>query len=167
MFNWNGFIARLFQTDPKPLVVLPFYLLTIALMIKVWTGGDLLSGWLAGTLATLLALPHLLWYACLLVLRAGIALGLSRPCLLLARLLVRLHLCVNLSTYQMEHLKAFSAAIFVATPAAFILLAYLAFEREITARTGRFPSRAAALPSGHGVPAALSGSRPEPRAKDL
>jgi glycosyl transferase family 87 len=147
MFNWNGFIARIFETDPKPLVVLPFYVLTAALMIKVWLGGDLRSGWLAAILTTLLALPHMLWYDWVLLLPAGLAIAVARPSLQLVGLLVLLHLCVNLSTYQMEHLKAFSMAIFLATPAAFVLLAYLAFEQEIMNLTGRqayFPSEPAA-----------------------
>lgn len=131
MFNWNGFIARLFRVDPKPAIVFPFYLLTVLLMVKVWARNDLKTGWLATTLATLLALPHMLWYDWVLLLPAGLALALDRPSIRLISLLVAVHFCVNVSTWQMVDRPLLASAVFVATPAALALLAYLAFEPEL------------------------------------
>ncbi len=131
MFNWNGFIARLFRVDPKPAIVFPFYLLTVLLMVKVWARNDLRTGWLATTLATLLALPHMLWYDWVLVLPAGLALALERPSIRLVSLLVAVHFCVNVSTWQMVDRPLLASAVFVATPAALALLAYLAYEPEL------------------------------------
>jgi hypothetical protein len=131
MFNWNGFFARLLRGDVSPAVVLPFDLATAALMLKVWTHGDVRSSWLALTLATLLALPHMLWYDWVLLLPPAFALVLARPTLTLMGLLVALHFCVNVSTLQFENLDLDSFAVFLATPVAFLLLAYMAFEDSI------------------------------------
>src|SRR5205814_9508096 len=95
MFNWNGFIARLFLTDPRPLAVFPLDVITAALVIKVWTRGDLRASWLATNLGLLLAMPHMLWYDWVLLLPAGLAFVLAYPSTLNIGLLAALHFSIN------------------------------------------------------------------------
>src|SRR5207248_4935968 len=98
--------------------------------------------------------PHMLWYDWVLLLPAGLAVGLERyqtskraneqgevrprayvvaspGTSIILGLLLLLHLAVNLSTLEMENLPLYGFAFFVSTPVALFVLAYLAFEVEI------------------------------------
>lgn len=136
MFNWNGFWARLLVADPKPLLVFPFYLATALLMIKVWLGGRLVESWLAVALATCLAIPHFAYYDLPLLLPAALALAVARPEPRVIAVLALAHLCINLSVWQVWQNRFFFLVkddfmLILATPALFLLLAFLAFESEI------------------------------------
>lgn len=133
MFNWNGFWARLLVEDPPQALIFPCYLVTVALLLKVWSRGSLLEGWVATSLATVLVTPHLLFYDWVMVLPGAIALAIRRPRAALIGLLLLLHLTLNLSVLQMLDggLRWGNKAhvIFAGTPAALLVIAYLAFEK--------------------------------------
>src|SRR5439155_3839052 len=113
------------------------------------------TSWLASTLATLLAMPHMLWYDWVLLLPAAFALVLGRPSRTLIALLVLLHLSVNLSTLELENSSLLSFAVFVATPAAMALLVYLAFQERIELLLSRWLAGTGPLeapsPAGRGL----------------
>ena len=130
MFNWNGFIARLFQVDPAPAVVFPLYLLTALLVIKVWSLGDIAASWLAATLGTLLAIPHMLFYDWAILLPVALVFFAQRRTIGWGVLLLAVHLAVNLSMVEVLNGPQ-NRAFVLATPAAFVLLLALAFEPQL------------------------------------
>jgi hypothetical protein len=139
MLNWNGFWGRLLRSDPSPLLVAPFYLATLLLVIRVWVRGSAAEGWFAAIVGTLLAIPHLLWYDWLLILPASFALLAEKATAPRVGLLVALHLAVNVNTIQIVEPGFRGAGDFIfvaATPLAFLLLAYLAFEERGEALLG-------------------------------
>jgi hypothetical protein len=136
MFNWNGFIARLTLSAPDPLLVAPLYLLTVLLMLRVWATGRLGESWLAGVIALNLATPHIIYYDPVLLLPPAFALALQRRQAPLVALMALVHLGMNVSMFQiyggaLEFGHKYGYMFFMATPAMFLLLAYLAFEDDI------------------------------------
>lgn len=126
MFNWNAFIARLFVTDPHPAAVLPFYALTLGLVAYVWAKGSLTEAWLAAALATVLAIPHLLYYDWVIVLPAALAAACVTSDRWFLCLLVGLHVVVNISTLQYFGLSR-DPAFIPATPYTLAIIAYMAW----------------------------------------
>jgi hypothetical protein len=141
MFNWNGFFCRLSRADPSPWLVLPFALATLALAAAAARRRDLPESYLAGVLATVLAVPHLLYYDWVVLLPAALFVAARSHDTALLCLLAALHLSVNIS--MLEHwtrLPASQTSVMVATPVAFAVLAWLALSPSL----GRGP---AALPA--------------------
>lgn len=136
MFNWNGFIAKLFVTDPRPVFVFPLYLATVALMIKAWASGDFLKGWLAASVTAALVTPHFLFYDLTFLVPSAVLLALRDRGVLLIGLLAVTHLAVNLSmlaAYDSVYIRPLPVEFkfIAATPMLALVLAYLAFQREV------------------------------------
>lgn len=136
MFNWNGFIARLFVVDPRPIVVFPLYLLTAGLMIKAWFGGDFLKAWLAASVTAALVTPHFLFYDLMFILPAAVVLAMRDRSAVLITILALTHAAANwsmLETYDLIFVRPLprDAAFIAVTPMLLVLLVYLAFGDEI------------------------------------
>jgi hypothetical protein len=131
MFNWNGFWGRLLLRDPEPLLVFPFYLVTLLLMVRVWIRRGFEEAWLAGAITTMLALPHALYYDWVMLLPPALAVAFKHPGRGIVFLLIGVHLAVNISVYQIVPFND-NRALILATPVAFALLVSLAIQPSVT-----------------------------------
>jgi hypothetical protein len=130
MLNWNGFVGRLLSTDLTPWPMIPFYIVTGALMLKVWLKRDLFEGWLAAFVATLLVIPHAVWYDWTILLGVAPFVAYTNRSLPLLGLLLALHLAVNVDTYLILNTQVTDSYPYLTTPIATAVLAYLAFSRH-------------------------------------
>lgn len=134
MFNWNGFISRLTLDDPPVAAVLPLYAATFAVAAYVWLRGTVTEAWLASAIATVIAIPHLLYYDWVIALPAALAAAyVTRDRWFLA-VLVGLHLAANLTTLQYFDGSLGDPAFVLATPYAFGVLLYMASAARHRAR---------------------------------
>jgi len=126
MLNWNGFIGRLFVVDPQPWMVVPFWIATAAALAAVWLRQDTLTCWLAGSLATLIIVPHVLWYEWVILFGvAPFVLYRNRSPMLLP-LMLALHFSVSLDSYFTVTNPAEESYVFFTTLVAASILVYLA-----------------------------------------
>jgi hypothetical protein len=157
LLNWNGFVARIIADDPPVWAVVPFSLVTIVLMLLVWRRGNLIESWYAGLLATLLAMPHILFYDWLLVLSvAPFALYRNRSLLLLIFSLA-LHLSISFDTYMIFNTDTADRFFYTTMPLALMIIGYLAFapRRVAVSKLRTRAADATRLPAGE--PAVIEG----------
>ncbi len=135
MFNWNGFFGHLLATDPSRLIVVPLALASMTLAFVAVKRNNVEEAYLAAVLATLIAVPHLLYYDWLILLPAGVIVAARSRDKVLLCLLAALDLAVNVST--LEYWASRPHAVFFATPLSLLVIAYLAFRPVAHAESRR------------------------------
>jgi hypothetical protein len=127
MLGWNAIVARLQEGDASHAVVIGLNLLTLAVTLKVWLRGRFFESYLAGVLATLLIVPHVLWYDWMILLGVAPFVAYYRRSLALTALLLLLHIAVSFDSYMIVTRPVFDAYPVPTPLVAAMVLLYLAF----------------------------------------
>jgi hypothetical protein len=131
MLNWHGFIGRLTGADPDRDLVTLLQILTLAVTLKVWSRGDVFCGLLAAIIATLLIMPHAVWYDWLVLLGvAPFAAYMHRSSSLLGLLLL-LHFTTSLDSYIVVTMPSTATFVFTTPLVAMAILLHLAFSPSV------------------------------------
>jgi hypothetical protein len=127
MLNWQGLLAKATGRDPSELLVYALDVLTLGALVRVWLRGEHYSSWLAAVLATLLVIPHSVWYDWAMLLGvAPFALYLNRSPVLLG-LMLALHASVSLDSHVILTTSVFDQHLFTTPIFAAASLLFLAF----------------------------------------
>ncbi|HEY7270394.1 MAG TPA: glycosyltransferase family 87 protein [Dehalococcoidia bacterium] len=147
MFNWNGFVSRLFNVDPPAYVIGPLTLLTLAVALAAMLRGTWEEGYFAGVLASLIAVPHMANYDWPLLLPAGIFLAARTRDDLLRGLLMLLDISVNLSMVQHWTRLPSQPSVMLCAPLGVLVLGYLAWRPRNVCKTALDAPDLAAMPA--------------------
>jgi hypothetical protein len=127
MLGWQAIVGRLMEGDPDPYLVVGLDVLTVLVMLRVWLRGRYFESYLAGTLTTLLVVPHVLWYDWIILI--GVAPFAAYACRswLLTGLLLALHAAISFDSYLIVSRPVFDAYPVPTPLLAGAILLYLAF----------------------------------------
>ena len=88
---------------------MPLDLLTVLVMLRVWLRGRYFESFLAGTLTTLLVVPHVLWYDWVVLLGVAPFAAYANRSLPLVGLLLALHAAISFDSYMIVTRPVFDA----------------------------------------------------------
>jgi hypothetical protein len=143
MFNWNGFVSRLFDIDPPAWVIGPLIAITLAAVVAAMLRGTWEEAYFAGVLGSLVAVPHMANYDWPVLLPAGIFLALRTRDDALRCLLIALDICVNLSMLQHWTRLPSEASVMLTAPVGLLVILYIALRPSLVA--GTLPAAAESL----------------------
>lgn len=130
MLGWQSIVGRLAEDDPSAAIVLPLCAGTLLLAGWVWLRGRWLESWLAVTLATLLVVPHVVWYDWLILLGVAPFVAYRNRSALLCALLLALHLSISFDSYIVVSRPIFDAYPVPTPLIAFAILSVLALQKQ-------------------------------------
>jgi hypothetical protein len=151
MLNWHGFIGRLTGADPARDLVTLLQILTLAVTLKVWSRGDIYCGLLATVIATLLIMPHAVWYDWLVLLGVAPFVAYMHRSSSLLGLLLLLHVTTSLDSYVVVTTPPTATFVFTTPLVAMATLIHLAFSSSV-----RVPSTAESSERGAAEPEPLT-----------
>ncbi len=150
MLGWQSIVGRLTERDPNVYLVVGLDILTVLVMLRVWLRGRYFESYLAGTLTTLLVVPHVLWYDWTILIGVAPFVAYANRSLPLVGLLVALHAAISLDSYLIVTWPIFDAYPVPTPLLAGAILLYLAFAPVPRATTRQEPVEG---DTGHLVPA--------------
>ncbi|MGE0058815.1 MAG: glycosyltransferase family 87 protein [Dehalococcoidia bacterium] len=127
MLGWQSIVGRLGQSDPNVYLVVGLDILTVLVMLKVWLRGRYFESYLAGTLTTLLVVPHVLWYDWTILIGVAPFVAYENRSLPLVGLLLALHAAISFDSYMIVTRPIFDAYPVPTPLLAGAILLYLAF----------------------------------------
>jgi hypothetical protein len=135
MLNWNGFVARLLVDDPPVLAVVALDSATVLVFLVVCLRQqDVFYSWLAGVIATVLVVPHAVWYDWAILLGVAPFVLYAHRSLPLMLLLVALHFSISFDTHTILTTSTADRAFFSTDVIAAAILLYLALAPPKRAR---------------------------------
>ena len=152
MLNWQGFLGKLTSAAPDKTLVALLDVATLAVMLKVWLRRDVYYGLLAAVIATLLVMPHAVWYDWLILLGVApfVVYRYRSPSLI--ALLVLLHFATSLDSYVIVTSAATSGFLFTTPLIGMAILVHIAFSATPQAKTAPTTSEPAEPPTVQPLP---------------
>lgn len=127
MLGWQSIAGRLSESDPNAYLVVGLDVVTVLIMLKVWLRGRYFESYLAGTLTTLLVVPHVLWYDWTILIGVAPFAAYANRSLPLVALLFALHAAISFDSYMIVTRPIFDAYPVPTPLLAGAILLYLAF----------------------------------------
>ena len=133
MLNWHGFTGKLLSQAPNEAVVTALGVATVLLMLRVWLRGDVYTSLLAAFLATLLIMPHAVFYDWGILLGVAPFVAYVRRSTVLIGLVLLLHFTTSLDSYVVVTTAATTSALYTTPLVATALLLHLGSSRAVAA----------------------------------